>query len=415
MSRIHKVHNATITSVKGKTVRALVSTWDVVDFQGDRVRRGAFLNSIAEWEASGDKMPFLWSHQWSDPMAHLGVVNSMRETDRGLEVEAEILDDNEFANQVKRLIEQRRVTQYSFAYDSIRERMMEDGSNELLELKLIEAGPTLSGANPYTDTLSRKAVQAMLAREASGEPTWAGTTIPKRVVEDLRSKVSGIVENFLDELYESEAKTMTTQKTNDELDRLNREIDALAPNSDLLRKIDALTNTKASAAGGNIAPATAAVLMQAAARLAQSAVRAQAAGLPDAEAALVRAAMDLRTIASGGEGDVAAVVASVRPLIQELRNAGNTVAAGNLERDLIELEGGVLVEVGNEDRVEGSVNVTDNVTDGRDRYEPKNRTDAELIAELERLSPSEDPRPGGHFEQIGKVSTWVADEEEATA
>src|SRR6266545_7668555 len=100
MSRINKVHSALITNVKGNIVRALVSTWDIVDFQGDRVRRGAFANSIADWETSGDKLPFLWAHEWSDPFAHLGVVTSMRETDRGLEMEAEILDDNELAQQV---------------------------------------------------------------------------------------------------------------------------------------------------------------------------------------------------------------------------------------------------------------------------------------------------------------------------
>ncbi len=382
MSRIHKVHNATITSVKGKTVRALISTWDIVDFQGDRVRRGAFLNSIHEWEESGDKLPFLWSHQWLDPMAHLGVVQSMRETDRGLEVTAEILDDNEFAQQVKRLIEQRRVTQYSFAYDVVRERMMEDGSNELLELKLIEAGPTLSGANPYTDTLSRKAVQAMLAREASGEPTWAGTTIPRRAVDDLRSKMSGLVEGFLDELFESEVQ-MTSQKTKDpEIERLNREIDALGTtDADLIRQVNDLTKT----ASGNITPATATVLMTAANRLVNSAVRAQVGGLVDAEAVLMAAARDLRTIASGGEGDVATIIASVRPLIVELRGV-NPTAAANLEQTLVELSGGVGVQyVDNADRVEGSVNVAPKSIEVPLRDGPSTQVDA-------RMRPVGEPR-----------------------
>jgi HK97 family phage prohead protease len=386
MSRIHKVHSATITSVKGKTVRALVSTWDIVDFQGDRVRRGAFLNSIREWEESGDKLPFLWSHQWLDPMAHLGVVQSMRETDRGLEVTAEILDDNEFAQQVKRLIEQRRVTQYSFAYDVVRERMMEDGSNELLELKLIEAGPTLSGANPYTDTLSRKAVQAMLAREASGEPTWAGTSVPQKAVDDLRSRMSGMVESFLDELYEAEVN-MTPQKTTDpEIQRLNAELDKIvgstpSTDADLIRQIDEL-----SGKGLVISADYAGVLTRASTLLAQSAVRAQVAGLVDAEVLLMAASHDLRTIASGGEGNVEDVIAACRPLVAELRTV-NPVAGDSLERTLAELAGGMGVPyVENSDRVEGSVGVTDNVVSDRDRYEPKAVIDGRVDARMRPLN-----------------------------
>jgi hypothetical protein len=261
----------------------------------------------------------------------------------------------------------------------------------------------------------------MLAREASNEPTWAGTSVPQKAVDDLRAKVSGLVEGFLDEIYDTEVNIKAGRhnhaqpnRADPKIRRLNREIDSLTTGStdaDLIRQIDALTDK--AAAGGNVTPATMSVLTLAAARLGQSATRAQAAGLPDAEAALTRAAMDLRTIASGGEGDVEAIIASVRPLIQELRNAGDTVAASNLERDLVELSGGVLVEIGNEDRIEGSVGVTEGVVSERDRYEPKNRTDAELIAEVDRLLPEGERKRGGHFEMIRDVETWV--EEEATA
>jgi hypothetical protein len=195
----------------------------------------------------------------------------------------------------------------------------------------------------------------------------------------------------LDELYETEVN-MTPQKTTDpEIERLNREIDALVTaittqtsDADLIRQIDALEGK--SAAGGNIAPATAAVLMDAANRLAQSAVRAQVAGLVDTEATLTEASRDLRTIASGGEGDVEAIIASLRPLVAELR-AVNPIAASNLERDLIELAGGVRVEyVDNADRVEGSVGVTDNVVPERDRHEPKAVIDGRVDARMRPLN-----------------------------
>jgi HK97 family phage prohead protease len=385
MSRIHKVHSATVTSVKGKTVRALVSVYGNVDYQGDRVMPGAFTNTLAKWKASGDPIPVIWSHDWADPFAFLGTVAKATDTPEGLVVECDLDKDTEFSRQVLKLLETRRVKNWSFAYDVIDERTAEDGANELRELDILEVGPCLSGANPLTDTLSRKSVQLMLAAEAGDEPTWAGTTIPRRAVDDLRSKVSGLLEGFLDGVfdaapkmpYESEVTMSSTpQKTTDpELARLNAEIDALTTRSTassdagLLKQLDELTGDKT--ATGNIAPETASVLMTAANRLVNSAVRSQLAGLVDAEALLMAASRDLRTIASGGEGDVAAIIESVRPLVAELR-AVNPVAAGNLERTLVELAGGVRVEyVENEDRIGGSVGVTDNVTDDRDRYAPK--------------------------------------------
>ena len=77
----------------------------------------------------------------------------MAETDRGLHVRYR-LDDTPIARQVYRLLKERRVREHSFAYDVVRARPGEDGTNELLELDIIEVGPTLKGANPATELLS---------------------------------------------------------------------------------------------------------------------------------------------------------------------------------------------------------------------------------------------------------------------
>src|SRR6266545_2206999 len=114
MSRIHKVHSITLTHVKGNSGRALISVYGNVDHQGDRVMPGAFTNSIAEWEASGDPLPFIWSHEWANPEAHIGVVTKFTDTPQGLVVDFEITDPTPFAQQVVRLLQQRRVTQMSF-------------------------------------------------------------------------------------------------------------------------------------------------------------------------------------------------------------------------------------------------------------------------------------------------------------
>jgi hypothetical protein len=138
---------------------ALVSVYGNVDLQGDRVMKGAFDASLRKWGKSGDPIPICWSHDWSDPFAHIGYADArdVTETDRGLLVKGQLdVDTNPFAKQVYDLMKQRRIKEFSFAYDIQDERRGKDGANELLQLGIIEVGPTLKGANPDTELLSVK-------------------------------------------------------------------------------------------------------------------------------------------------------------------------------------------------------------------------------------------------------------------
>lgn len=141
-------------------VKALVSVFDVVDSYGDVIRKGAFAKSLADWEQSGNVLPFIWAHDWGDPYSHIGVVEKAEETDEGLVVQAKLDLDNPKAEQVYRLMKGRRVTQFSFAYDVVDgSEQKSDGRDvyELRELKLHEVGPCLIGVNQSTDLLSVKA------------------------------------------------------------------------------------------------------------------------------------------------------------------------------------------------------------------------------------------------------------------
>jgi HK97 family phage prohead protease len=144
----------------GRTGMALVSVFDNVDLQGDRVLPGAFKKSISKWRQSGDPLPVIWAHSWGDVFAHVGVVTAMEESDGGLLVTYQLDDDTPFVKQLAKLMKERRVKEWSFAYDVIKERRAKDGANELVELDLIEVGPCLKGANPETETLARKAYDA---------------------------------------------------------------------------------------------------------------------------------------------------------------------------------------------------------------------------------------------------------------
>ncbi|MFE5662451.1 HK97 family phage prohead protease [Streptomyces niveus] len=156
--------------------RALVSVFGNEDSMGDVIAPGAFAQVLAEWKASGDPIPVVWSHKWGDAFAHIGSVLEATETADGLEVLAQIedMDTNPTAKHVHGLLKGRRIKQFSFAYDVGEGGWVETDDTvnhpwgEFYEIKrfssLFEVGPCLVGANQQTDLLAAKA--ADLARGA---------------------------------------------------------------------------------------------------------------------------------------------------------------------------------------------------------------------------------------------------------
>ncbi|HLL68819.1 MAG TPA: HK97 family phage prohead protease [Micromonosporaceae bacterium] len=159
---------------------ALVSVFGNVDSYGDVVVHGAFTDTIAEWKASGDRLPVLWSHRMDDPNFNIGAVLDIAELEPGDPRLAGAADPHVAANgglwvhgvidtgpdaspiavQAQRLLKARRVTQFSYAYDIVDAGPATvDGVDayELRKLKLYEVSPTQVGANELTELLAAKA------------------------------------------------------------------------------------------------------------------------------------------------------------------------------------------------------------------------------------------------------------------
>ncbi len=137
---------------------AIVSVFGNVDRVGDRVVKGAFAKSLALWKDSGDPIPVLWSHDWMNPDSHIGVIIKAEERDVGLWVKGALdIKSNARAATVAKLLAERRVKEWSFSYEVNDEKKARDGANELLDLGIIEVGPTLKGINPATQTVDAKA------------------------------------------------------------------------------------------------------------------------------------------------------------------------------------------------------------------------------------------------------------------
>ncbi|MCY4726705.1 HK97 family phage prohead protease [Nocardioides sp. STR2] len=156
--------------------RAVVSVFGNVDSYGDEVMAGAFADVLADYATRGAPIPVVWSHAWADVFAHIGHVEpgNAKETDEGLEVIGKLDVDSPvpqaaaFAQQVHRLLAQKRISQFSFAFDVAEAgwglRGTGDQQREVFELRkfaaLHEVGPCLVGVNRDTRLDDVKAVRA---------------------------------------------------------------------------------------------------------------------------------------------------------------------------------------------------------------------------------------------------------------
>jgi HK97 family phage prohead protease len=137
---------------------ALVSVFGNTDLVGDRVMPGAFAKSLQGYAAAGKTLPVVWNHDFSTAESFIGKTLEAEETDDGLLIKAAFFDTPR-AQMVRTLLNERVVTEFSFAYDVIDEAKGDDGVNELRELHILEASVTLKGANPATQLIAAKAAQ----------------------------------------------------------------------------------------------------------------------------------------------------------------------------------------------------------------------------------------------------------------
>lgn len=164
---------ADVEGLKAGEFVALVSMFDNVDMGGDRILKGAFSRTIKEWQAKGDPLPIIWSHEWDNPNAHVGYADpkDIEETDEGLKIKAQLDVDRPFAEQVSHLLKNRRITQFSFGYFAKDFETVEDPEfgkvRELKDVDIFEAGPTLLGMNPATQLL--EAASYLRAKATAGE------------------------------------------------------------------------------------------------------------------------------------------------------------------------------------------------------------------------------------------------------
>lgn len=138
------------------------SVFDNVDSYGDIVRKGAFVESIGEWEAKGKMPPILWNHDPSDP---IGIFTKMQEDEKGLYVEGKLLiDDVPRAKQTHALMKAGVIDGLSIGY-RVKEYLynVDEEVTDLIKLSLREVSIVTFPANPETR------IEAVKSRLDAGE------------------------------------------------------------------------------------------------------------------------------------------------------------------------------------------------------------------------------------------------------
>lgn len=138
---------------------AYASVFDNIDSYGDVIRKGAFTETLAEWEKSGNQIPLLYGHDFRDPFANIGAVTEAVEDDHGLKITAKLDLDNAKAAQVFRLLREKRLNQMSFAFDVVEGGELKVDDNwcfEIRKVRLHEVSVVPIGANQETEVLDVK-------------------------------------------------------------------------------------------------------------------------------------------------------------------------------------------------------------------------------------------------------------------
>lgn len=199
-TKIFESHIKAIDAAQG-IATTVVAAFGNVDSMNDRILPGAFDATIQKWKArmaQGKFLPVVYGHR-DDPGFILGKVIDMRATAEGFEVDSKYFLKNPNAQATFEAQEAGVLNGSSFAYDIIRAKRAQDGTQELLELDVIEVGPTMYPANDATRVVGIKDLRAALAARTeldaptgTEHETKVGRTISSATERRFRERLTAL-------------------------------------------------------------------------------------------------------------------------------------------------------------------------------------------------------------------------------
>ena len=185
---------------------AYASVFGNRDSYGEVVQKGAFTDTLADWDSKDNPIPLLWGHNFADPDYNLGFIKDPEEDDRGLKVHGVLDLQSPKSAQVYRLLKSGRVSQMSFAFDVEKETYVEaeyvdngDGTKtvtpgywSLEKLKLHEVSVVPLGANQETEVLAVKSATDALRMKAGKALSTKNETVIRDTIERLEDSLDAL-------------------------------------------------------------------------------------------------------------------------------------------------------------------------------------------------------------------------------
>lgn len=143
------------------TFTGLGSVFGEVDSYRDIVVKGAFKNSLLDFERKKRKVPMLWQHRMAQP---IGIYTKLEETSEGLYVEGEINMDVQQGREAHALMKQGALTGLSIGYETVSEKFIKKNEvpyRELHEVKLWEISPVTFPAGDSARVDSVKSARSL--------------------------------------------------------------------------------------------------------------------------------------------------------------------------------------------------------------------------------------------------------------
>lgn len=191
-------------------VEGYASTFDrEPDSYGDVIAPGAFADTLARWRETGKPIPLLYGHSTEDPEYNIGKVVEAYEDERGLFVRCEFDADNPKAQYVRRLVQQGRLYQFSFAYQVLDAGTVELESGieayELRKLDLFEVSLVQIPANQHAEVTEVKSDPKCIGevyvdivpRVKSGRRNSKADEDELRRVLDMANQIETIVQSLI--------------------------------------------------------------------------------------------------------------------------------------------------------------------------------------------------------------------------
>jgi len=202
------------TGTEGE-IEAWVSVFGNVDSYGDRVKFGAFRDSLATLTPA-----LVWQHNLQEPIGKTVTMEEVPAGDPrlpenirehgGLLAKGLLNLNVQAGREAYEHVKFGSVNQYSFGYDEVETTPLQDGTKELNKLKLYEWSLVTLGANNLTQTQSIKAMSiedklatlSMLIDNAE-EHAHAFADMRTKAGRVLNSRIRGMIVSLADQLTDA--------------------------------------------------------------------------------------------------------------------------------------------------------------------------------------------------------------------